>query len=154
MKRGHTVQYCSIECRNNDTERMTEKAQVMNQIQLEKQGLNKLEKAGRYWLQSLGFILNVDFFEQVLLFDKFCVDVYFPKFNLAVQFDGEYWHKQPNRKKLDISQDAYLQKAGLKVFRITDVEMKSKNVDLFHKKMTDFLFAFNPNLQQSKIVFQ
>ena len=154
LKRGHQIQYCSISCRNADSQRMTEKAQSMNMIQFDKSGLNKLEISGREWLQSLGFVLNVDFFEQILLFDKFCVDVYFPKFNLVVQFDGEYWHNQPKRMQLDISQDAYLQKAGLRVFRITDKQMKSKNVDLFHKKMTDFIFAFNPNLQQSKIVFQ
>ena len=153
-KRNHKIQYCSIACRNSDAKRMTEKAQKMNEIQFNKVGLNKLEIAGREWLEALGFLHNVDFFEQVLLFDKFCVDVYFPKFNLVVQFDGNYWHSKPKRQKLDISQDAYLTKAGLRVFRITDIEMKTKDVNLFYSKLSQFIFTFNPNISQSKIIFK
>jgi len=153
-RRNHKIQYCSIECRNNDKARMTEKAQSMNEIQFNKKGLNKLEIAGREWLQALGFIHNVDFFEQVLLFDKFTVDVYFPKYLFVVQFDGFYWHSKPKRVKLDSSQDAYLNKAGLRVFRITDIEMKSKDYSLFKSKMNEFLTSFNPNLNGTQITWK
>ena len=125
----------------------------MNKIQFYKTGLNKLETAGREWLQVLGFIHNVDFFEQVLLFDKFTVDVYFPKYLFVVKFDGYYWHSKPKRIQLDISQDAYLNKAGLRVFRITDIEMKSKDFSLFQSKMNEFLTCFNPNLNGTQITW-
>jgi very-short-patch-repair endonuclease len=151
--RNHKIQYCSIDCRNKDTARMTQKAQSMNEIQFNKKGLNKLEIAGREWLQALGFIHNVDFFEQILLFDKFTVDVYFPKYLFVVQFDGFYWHSKPKRVKLDSSQDAYLNKAGLRVFRITDIQMKSKDYSLFQSKMNEFLTAFNPDLNRTQIVW-
>jgi len=127
-KRGHKKLYCSLVCRNNDKHRMTEKAQAMNEVQRNKTGPNKLELAGRHWLtESLGFIKDVDFKEQVLMFDKFCVDVAFVNIKLIVQFDGEYWHQKPKRKKLDESQDAYLNKCGYTVFRVTDKEMYCKD---------------------------
>jgi very-short-patch-repair endonuclease len=137
-KRNHTIQYCSIQCRDNDKERMTEKAQNMNSIQLNKKGLNKLEMAGREFLQNLGYKLNIDFKEQVLLFDKFCVDAVCEEMKLVIQFDGEYWHTNPKRKKLDDSQDSYLTKAGYKVFRITDKEMYSKD-EATHGKIIERL---------------
>lgn len=132
---------------------MTEKAHIMNRIQLNKNGLNKLELAGRNWLENMGFVRNVDFFEQVLLFDRFTVDAFIPKYNLVVQFDGEYWHKKPKRVKLDISQDAYLTKCGMTVYRITDKEMKSKDFELFQKKQVDFLVKLNPVLSNVKFSF-
>jgi very-short-patch-repair endonuclease len=137
--RGHEVQHCSIACRNNDTARMTEKAQSMNKVQLEKNGLNKLELFGREWLQTLGFRLNEDFFEQVLLFDKFTVDIFMPRERLIIQFDGDYWHSKPKRKQLDISQDAYLRAAGYKVFRISDSTFKSNSVDDYKNCMSGFI---------------
>ena len=138
-KRGHKKQYCSITCRNADTNRMTEKAQLMNKIQLEKKGLNKLELFGREWLTTLGFLQSVDFVEQHLLFDKFCVDVYFPREKVVVQFDGHYWHEKPKRKKLDLSQDAYLSRCGVKVVRITDIEMKTKDIAVYQQVTERFM---------------
>ncbi len=153
-KRNHKKQYCSIHCRNNDKESMTKKAQKMNLAQLNKNGLNKLELIGREWLENLGFVLNIDFFEQVLLFEKFTVDVFIPKYNLVIQFDGEYWHNKPKRKQLDISQDAYLKKCGLNVFRITDREIKTKDINLFQVKTTELLSKLNPLISQQNISFK
>ena len=151
-KNNHTIQYCNIKCRDKDTARMTEKAQLMNLAQLEKNGLNKLELHGREWLQGLGFILGVDFFEQVTLFGKFTVDIFFPREKLIVQFDGNYWHSKPKRVKLDISQDAYLQKCGYKVFRVTDTSFKQNNIEEINNYTSRFISALI-RVGANKIVF-
>jgi len=89
--------------------------------QQKKNGLNKLELAGRKILQDIG----VGFNEQVIMFDKFLVDVLVKDKPIIIQWDGEYWHSKPKRKLLDKSQDAYMKKCGYKVIRITDVEIKN-----------------------------
>lgn len=112
--------YCNWQCRIKDKEHIIKNAIKGNLIQQNKKGLNKLELAGRKILLNIG----VDFQEQVLMFNKFLVDVLIPSKNLVIQWDGEYWHNKPDRKKLDKSQDAYMLKCGYKVLRITDKQIK------------------------------
>jgi len=90
-------------------------------VQQRKKGLNKLELAGRKILQEIG----VEFNEQVLMFDKFLVDVLLKNIPFIIQWDGTYWHNKPKRKALDKSQDEYLRKCGYKIIRITDVQIKT-----------------------------
>jgi very-short-patch-repair endonuclease len=113
--------YCSIKCRNNDTEHMMKCGLSSTLKQQRKRGLNKLELAGRKILRDL----KIDFNEQVLMFDKFLVDVLLKNKKIIIQWDGEHWHNRPKRKQLDISQDAYLDKCGYKVLRITDKQIKN-----------------------------
>jgi len=113
--------YCSITCRNSDTKFMT-KCGINSTIkQQKKRGLNKLELKGREILKELGIRFN----EQVLMFDKFLVDVLVKGQKVVIQWDGGYWHTKPKRVLLDKSQDAYLEKCGYKVLRITDKEIKN-----------------------------
>lgn len=90
-----------------------------NLLQQHHKGLNKLELEGNKILDEL----NIKYQNQILMFNKFCVDVLIEKFNLIIQWDGIYWHSKPKRKLLDISQDAYLTKCGYKVLRFTDKEV-------------------------------
>ena len=80
-----------------------------------------MELSGRRILQDLG----VEFNEQVLMFDKFLVDVLLKNISLVIQWDGVYWHSKSKRKALDKSQDRYLNKCGYKVVRITDEQIKN-----------------------------
>lgn len=113
--------YCSWSCRLKDKEHLKKNAINGNIAQQEKEGLNKLELKGREILQKIG----VKFREQVLMFDKFLVDILILNKKLIIQWDGSYWHNKPKRSKLDISQDAYLKKCGYKVLRITDKQIKN-----------------------------
>jgi len=113
--------YCSMKCRNNDKEHMINCGIQSTLVQQGKKGLNKLELKGRKILEDLGLKFN----EQVLMFDKFLVDVLLNDKKVIIQWDGEYWHSKPKRKQLDLSQDAYIEKCGYKVLRITDVEIKN-----------------------------
>lgn len=111
--------YCSIKCRNKDKDWIQRACIQGNLIQQNKKGLNKLELEGRTILKDL----NIDFKEQILMFNKFLVDVLIPDSNLIIQWDGEYWHSKPKRKNLDKSQDAYLNKCGYTVLRFLDKEV-------------------------------
>ena len=95
--------------------------EIQKSKQQKKRGLNKLELKGREILKELGIRFN----EQVLMFDKFLVDVLVKGQKVVIQWDGEYWHTKPKRVLLDKSQDAYLEKCGYKVLRITDKEIKN-----------------------------
>jgi len=119
--------YCSWDCRIKDKEHIRKNAIKGNIIQQNKKGLNKLELAGRKILQDIG----IDFNEQVLMFNKFLVDVLVKDKPIIIQWDGEYWHSKPKRKLLDKSQDAYMKKCGYKVIRITDVEIKNNIKEVY-----------------------
>jgi len=111
--------YCSMICRNKDTEKMLQNSIKWNLTQLNKKWLNKLELKWRKILQDIW----VEFEEQVIMFNKFCVDVYIKSKNIVIQWDWEYWHNKPKRKQLDKSQDAYMKKCWVKVLRFTDKEI-------------------------------
>lgn len=119
--------YCSWECRVQDKEHIFKNAIKGNVIQQNKKGLNNLELAGRKILKDIG----VDFQEQVLMFNRFLVDVLIPNKNFIIQWDGEYWHTKPKRTTLDKSQDAYLKKCGYKVLRIADTQIKNNLKEVY-----------------------
>ena len=91
--------YCSWDCRIKDKEHIFNNSVKGNLANQNKKGLNKLELAGQKILKEIG----VDFQEQVLMFNKFLVDVLIPNKNVIIQWDGEYWHTKPKRVLLDLS---------------------------------------------------
>ena len=144
---GYTIKYCSMVCRNSDPDFRKHYGR-MNLIQQQIKGLNKLEYAGQSLLISLG----VEFDEQVLLYDKFCVDVVLQDSSIIIQWDGDYWHgnparfpvldkRQANRKRLDESQDAYLAKCGHRILRFWEMDV-NKNPQLVLQKIQE---AINDN---------
>lgn len=119
--------YCCMDCRNKDKEHLINCGLTSTIRQQNKKGLNKLELSGRKILKEIG----AEFNEQVLMFNKFLVDVLIKDKPIIIQWDGEYWHNKPKRKKLDISQDAYMTKCGYKVLRITDKEIKNNLKEVY-----------------------
>lgn len=124
--------YCSMECRNQDKDRLLENSLKGNYAQAHKNGLNKLELAGKAILDEL----KIGYQEQAPMFKKFLVDVLIEDSKLVIQWDGNYWHchpdyvpfseRQTRRAKLDKSQDAYLKKAGYRVLRIWESDVKTR----------------------------
>lgn len=121
--------YCSVKCRN-DCEDWKRSAVIGGNLALQQmKEPTSLEKAGCALLDALG----VEYQQQVLICDKFTVDVYIPSKKLIIQWDGDYWHgygegkkdaRQIKRMNLDKSQDAYLKKAGYRVLRFWEHEVK------------------------------
>ncbi len=112
-------QYCSYKC--------------SHYAQQHRKGPNKLELAGGNILKELG----LEFEEQVLLFNKFTVDVFVKNSRLVIQWDGDYWHGNPkvfkmlneiqtSKKKRDKACNAYLRKCGLKVLRFWERDVKGR----------------------------
>jgi very-short-patch-repair endonuclease len=127
--------YCSIDCRNKDKDWYLNAAIKGNLVQQHKKGLNNLELLGKTILEQL----EIEFEEQVLIADKFLVDVLIPKHNLIIQWDGDYWHghhtklkngnpdsRQKKRMALDNSQDEYMKKCGYTVLRFWEHEVKEE----------------------------
>jgi very-short-patch-repair endonuclease len=137
--RNYEIKFCSIKCRNTDLE--WQKAHIKaNLKQQNNKGLNKLEKIGNEILNDLGVVYQ----HQVLLFDKFLVDVLIPEKNIVIQWDGDYWHGHPTKLKngtpdkrqkqrmnLDNSQDSYMKKSGYTVLRFWENEVKTNKNKIY-----------------------
>ena len=89
-----------------------------------------LELAGYAILDALG----VKYEKQVEIGDKFIVDARMPDSAVIIQWDGDYWHGNPDfydelderqekRRRLDHSQDAYLRTCGYRVLRFWEHEV-------------------------------
>jgi very-short-patch-repair endonuclease len=120
-------QYCSMKCRNKDPE-LAERLIKMRTAQ-SKANPNKFEMLAYSVLDEIG----IDFVPQYIVNGKFTVDAFIPSNRTVIQFDGDYWHGNPakyqvldSRQKIrvahDISQDAYMAKIGLRVFRFWQSE--------------------------------
>lgn len=125
-RRRYSGIYCSLNCRNEDPA-FRKKNIKANADQQWKTGLNKLELAGREILLKTG----INFEEQVLMFNKFLVDALIPDKKIIIQWDGIYWHSKEKRKKLDKSQDAYLNKCGYRVLRFSDNDIYKKGEEVY-----------------------
>lgn len=122
--------YCSIECRNKSKE-FRKRLVKMNADQ-NMNFPNKFETAAYKLLSDL----QIDFIPQHIVGDKFTVDAFIPTTNTVIQFDGDYWHGNPvmypnpdkrqrKRMALDVSQDAYMAKSGIRVVRIWQSDFKN-----------------------------
>jgi very-short-patch-repair endonuclease len=56
---------------------------------------------------------------------KYGIDIFIPSANLAVECDGDYWHK--NTKERDEKKDAELTRQGIRVLRFSETEI-NKNL--------------------------
>lgn len=124
--------YCSVPCRTACPSWKRNAAIEGNLVQSRRKTPSKLELAGSDLLRRI----DVAFEEQVLIDDRFLVDVYVPDAGLVIQWDGDYWHgyrpvgdnrpldvRQAKRSRLDRSQDAYMTKHGYRVLRFWEHEV-------------------------------
>lgn len=128
-KNYNEQKYCSNACTLASPE-LKRRLIEMNLMQ-QKLKTNKVEEAGYSLLDQMGLL----YFRQYLIADKFCVDAFFYSASSVIQFDGDYWHGNPDkfpalderqkrRVRLDKSQDAYMTKCGYKVLRIWETDIK------------------------------
>jgi very-short-patch-repair endonuclease len=140
---NNVVKYCSIPCRDADPE-VKERLVNMNLQQQNSKTPNQFEIRGYRLLKKLG----LKFEKQYLVNNKFCVDAFISKYNLVIQFDGDYWHGNPNKYKIldhrqqkrvnyDKSQDKYMKKCGYKILRFWESDFK--DIDKVKKQIKDEL---------------
>ncbi len=61
------------------------------------------------------------------------IDIFIPKLNLCIEFDGNYWHK--NRRDLDKIKSELLFDKGFKLIRVREEPLKKiYNTDVVSKK--------------------
>lgn len=144
--RNNNVQYCSLECRDKDPERLKLLAKLNNK-QNRNIKRNKLELEGNRILDEL----NILYEEQYLVNNKISVDVFIPKYNLIIEWWGDYWHGHPSKIKngepdkrqkkrmaLDISQSQYLKKCGYTLLTFWEHEVYLEK-DMVKKKVKDMI---------------
>ncbi len=129
--RGKRGLYCSQKCCRSDPDYAISHAKACHKWR--SSGINKLEASCYEFLSTLPYVFE----KQRLMFGKFCVDAYFPDSNLVVQIDGDYWHgnqirfptltdRQIRQQSKDRSVDAYLTKAGCKVIRLWESDIRNR----------------------------
>lgn len=82
--------------------------------------------------------MAIGYATQVLVCEKFTVDVLLHDSKIVIQWDGGYWHgfggakddRQRKRQNLDRSQDAYMTKAGYTVLRFWEHEVHKQPDDV------------------------
>lgn len=118
-RQGNSPYYCSPKCYFKSGQ-----PKLNGVLSLKSQHRNRsgLELKGRELLESLGLRYEKSFIEQVPILDQYCVDVYFPRRKLVIQWDGDYWHR--NSKKRDSLQKRRLRAVGYKVLRVKESEFK------------------------------
>lgn len=137
--------YCSVSCRDKDIDKINQLI-YLNKKQQENKNSNKLEKQGYFLLDSLGIV----YLPQHLMFGKFLVDAFVVSHNTVIQFDGDYWHGNPQkfriltkrqeyRRNLDVSQDLYMKKCGISVIRLWESEIYNEE-----NKIRDYLLRLIP----------
>lgn len=80
-----------------------------------------IEKIVYSELKTRGFIFET----QKIINGKFIVDAYIPSLNLIIEIDGKYWHNLEHVKRKDSSENAYLNKCGFKLLRLSEAEVNN-----------------------------
>jgi very-short-patch-repair endonuclease len=132
--RGQTIQYCSIECRDNDPDKQ-QMLIDLNHLQNKNKKRNKLENKGIDIIKDLG----INYIEQYLINDKISVDIFIPEANMIIEWWGDYWHGHPSKIKngnpdkrqkkrmaLDISQEKYFEKCGFLLLTFWEHEVNNE----------------------------
>jgi very-short-patch-repair endonuclease len=149
-QKTYNIKYCSLDCRDKDPEVI---ARLLAMNRKQQMGLTtKIESIGYALLDDLG----VEYLPQHLFAGKFTLDAYLPEHGISVQFDGDYWHGHPDkypepdnrqrkRMQLDKSQDAYLLKCGVRVFRAWGSDLRG-NLEHVRSQLQRLLDAPKPSL--------
>lgn len=120
--------YCSKSCQNKDPKIVQHLRKLTRDQQ--KLAMTSIEKIGYEILDEIGEAYT----PQKMLAGRFCVDAVLTDIDLVIQFDGDYWHGNPDkfpepsklqkkRMHLDRSQDMYLKKCGFSILRIWECDI-------------------------------
>lgn len=120
--RNDTAKFCSYKCHGifigrSLTPQFWLKGLIKQQNMKES---TSIEKAVYDHLLLKGFLFE----KQKLINGKFLVDAYIPSLNLVIEADGAYWHSLDRVMKKDKAENAYLQKCGYNLVRLTETEIK------------------------------
>ena len=80
---------------------------------------------------------KIDFIQEKKI-GRYSIDFYLPKYNLCLEVDGSYWHRDNTR---DVKRDSFLSKKGFHVLRIGEIEINSVEnlTNYIMTKINDFI---------------
>lgn len=90
-------------------------------ISVQQANSTSIERIVYDFLLSQGVIFE----KQKIINERFIVDIYVPDHNLIIECDGEYWHTLDRVAKKDKAENAYLDKCGFSLIRLTEQEIKN-----------------------------
>lgn len=96
----------------------------------------------RTWIEDALFdalrVLNVEFIEQEELLGKYIVDAYVPRYNLAIEAQGSYWHA----KAATIASDNKKRTAFItnKINLLEIAEEEFRDQEWLENKINSFIF--------------
>ena len=70
------------------------------------------------------------------------IDIYIPKFNLGIEYDGKYWHKE--NEELDLKKNKFLLSHDINLIRVREHPLKSLS-------SKDIVLHFNRSLEKKHI---
>lgn len=92
------------------------KSQRRKESSIEKKMRKELSKRGIEFEQEKPFI------------QRYIIDFYLPEYRIAIECDGDYWHRLPNVVEKDMRRDEVLKENEVKVFRFWESEI-NKSVE-------------------------
>ena len=129
------LKYCSKKCQFLNTDWRKQNSEWrkkinkdvyshMGVLSISKQG-NGRESSIEKKLYDYLLLKGILFERQYIINGKFVVDAYIPSMNLAIEADGEYWHSLPQNIRRDRAKNAYLDKCGYNLLRLSEMEIKN-----------------------------
>jgi very-short-patch-repair endonuclease len=59
------------------------------------------------------------------------IDIYLPQFNLGIEYDGEYWHKEKEKEEQDLEKNRLFIAKNIHIIRVREKPLKPQ--DIFSK---------------------
>lgn len=90
-----------------------------------RKGHSKAEIILQYYFASLGFIKKTKGSLRTIdpEFGKMEFDLYHPKYKIAIEYDGEYWHSLSHVQETDAKKDALCQKNHIHLIRVREPKL-------------------------------
>ena len=78
--------------------------------------------------------------------DGFEFDVYLKDFDIAIEYDGMWWHSFDNKKRIDTKKNEYCERKGIQLLRVKEAERTNKIEDgviYAERRKTDYRWLIN-----------
>lgn len=94
--------------------------------------------------------------------EKFEVDIYIPSISLAIEYDGEFWHKKEKARKIETRKYYSLKKNGIRLWRIREdfsqkdiltIQTFSAGAVRYSEILAEQIFYFNPGNKYENLDF-
>ena len=89
------------------------------------------------------------------IIDGFEFDVYLEKKDIAIEYDGMWWHSFENKKRIEADKNDYCDRKGIRLLRVKEAEKINKVENVFiyaNRRNTDYRWLINTICEQLGLV--